>query len=178
MDDHAHDGSDPGGGSVEALFDIVAKDHAGLIYRIALAHEADPAIRGELVQDIMLAIWGSLPRFRRDASLKTFVTSIAYNQSIAHVARVVRRRRLSPAADALPAEPDLPDEAADRKQRQQHLLDAIQTLPLAQRQAIILYLEDFTFAEIGEALGISAHAAAMRCNRAKAALTVAMRTQA
>lgn len=145
-----------------------------MISRIALAHEADPAVRRELVQDIMVAIWGSLPRFRHEASLKTFVASIAYKKSISHVARAVRRPKTSELSEALPSELPLPDELADRNRRKQLMLDAIQTLPLAQRQAIILCLEDFTFKEIGEALGISARAAAMRCNRARTALKAAM----
>lgn len=162
--------------SAGALFDIVVATHASMISRIALAHEADPAVRGELVQDIMLAIWGSLPRFRREASLKTFVASIAYKQSISHVARAVRRPKSFELSDTMVSEEPLPDEVAYRNRRKQRMLVAIQALPLAQKQAIILCLEDFTFKEIGEALGISTRAAAMRCNRAKASLKAAMGT--
>lgn len=181
MNDKVAPGSDDEkdeGGSIESLFDAVVAKYTGMISRIALAHEADPAIRGELVQDIMVAIWSSLPRFRRESSLKTFVASIAYKRSISHVARAVRRPKTSELSDSIVSEHPLPDELANRNRLKQRMLDAIQALPLAQKQAIILYLEDFTLAEIGEALGISTHAATMRCNRARAALKAAMETRA
>lgn len=162
------------GGSLASVFDAVVVKYSGMISRIALAHEADPAIHPELVQDIMAGIWSSLPKFRRESSLKTFVASIAYKRSISHVARAVKRPKTSELSDALVSEHPLPDEVAHRNRLKQRMLDAIQTLPLAQKQAIVLYLEDFTFGEIGEALGISAHAAAMRCNRAREALRAAM----
>jgi RNA polymerase sigma factor (sigma-70 family) len=160
--------------SQASLFDLVVAHHAGLIARIALAHEADPALRRDLVQDIMLAIWSSLPRFRRESSLKTFVAGVAYKRSIAHVARAVRRPKPSPLPEDLVSGDPLPDETASRNQLKARMLDIIQSLPIAQKQAIILCLDDFTFEEIGTTLGISTRAATMRCHRARAALRAAM----
>ena len=162
--------------SPDALFDLVVASHTGLILRIALAYEADPALRRELVQDIMLAIWGGLPRFRHESSLKTFVAGIAYKRSISHVARAVRRPKSSPLSDDLVSPDPLPDEIASRNQLKTRMLEAVQTLPLAQKQAMILCLEEFSFKEIGETMGTSAHTARMRCQRAKAALKAAMET--
>lgn len=167
-------GAASGEGPPSALFDKVVAEHTAMISRIALAYEADPALRRELVQDIMLAVWGSLPRFRGDSSLRTFVARIAYNRSITHVARSVRRPRSSPLSDDFASQDPLPDEVASRNQLKARMLEVIQTLPLAQKQAIILCLEDFSFREIGKAMGISAHAAQMRCQRAKTALKAAL----
>lgn len=161
-------------GSLGALFNHVVASHTGLISRIALAYEADPALRRELVQDIMLAIWGGLPRFRHESSLKTFVAGIAYKRSFSHVARAVRRPTSSQLSEDLVSPDPLPDEIASRNQLKTRLLEVVQTLPLAQKQAIILCLEEFSFKEIGETMGTSTHAAQMRCQRAKAALKAAM----
>ena len=160
--------------SSAALFDQVVAKHTGMITRIALAYEADPALRRELVQEIMLAIWSGLPRFRGDSSLKTFVAGIAYKRSISHVASAARRPRSAPLSDTLVSQDPLPDEIASRNRLKKRMLEVIQTLPLAQKQAIILFLEDFSFSEIGELMGISAHAAQMRCHRAREALRAAM----
>jgi RNA polymerase sigma factor (sigma-70 family) len=159
--------------SAAALFDRVVARHTAMISRIALGYESDPALRRELVQEIMLAIWTSLPQFRGASSLKTFVAGIAYKRSISHVARAARRPKLSPLSDTLVSQEPLPDEIASRNQLKRRMLEVIQTLPLAQKQAIILCLEDFTFKEIGETMGISTHAAQMRCHRAKTALKAA-----
>lgn len=159
--------------SPASLFDLVVARHTAMISRIALAYEADPTLRRELVQEIMLAIWSGLPQFRGASLLKTFVAGIAYKRSISHVARAARRPKSSPLSDALVSQDPLPDEIASRNQLKKRMLEVIQTLPLAQKQAIILCLEDFSFKEIGETMGISTHAAQMRCHRAKAALKAA-----
>lgn len=161
--------------SPASLFDQVVARHTAMISRIALAYEADPTLRRELVQDIMLAIWSGLPRFRHDASLKTFVAGIAYKRSITHVARAVRRPPpAAPLSEDFVSDEPLPDEVAARNQLRKRMLEVVQTLPLAQKQAIILCLEGFSFKEIGETMGVSTHAAQMRCHRAKAALKSAM----
>lgn len=181
MDDGSTDNTGRGGVAGEglapaALFDQVVARHTAMIARIALGYEADPALRRELVQDIMLAIWSGLPRFRHESSLKTFVAGIAYKRSISHVSRAVRRPVAAPLSDDFVSEDPLPDEIASRNQLRKRMLEVVQTLPLAQKQAIILCLEGFSFKEIGETMGISTHAAQMRCQRAKAALKTAMET--
>ena len=160
--------------SPAALFDLVVARHTAMISRIALAYEADPALRRELVQEIMLAVWRGLAQFRHDSSLKTFVAGIAYKRSISHVARAAKRPKSAQLSDAMICEEPLPDEVSSRNQLKARLRELVRTLPLAQKQAIVLCLEDFSFKEIGDTLGISAHAAAMRCQRAKDALREAM----
>jgi RNA polymerase sigma-70 factor (ECF subfamily) len=71
----------------EALFAKVSSDYSGLISRIALSYEADPGLRRDLVQDILLAVWLALDSFRGDSSLKTFIAAIAQKRSITHVTR-------------------------------------------------------------------------------------------
>ena len=152
------------------LFEEVTATCTGLITRIALSHEADAALRKELVQDILLAIWIALPGFRGEASLKTFVASIAQKRSISHVAKRVKEPRqveLSPdlVAGTLP-----PDEAALRNDQKRRLVECIQLLPIPQREAIVLAFEGFSYAEMADILGVTANAVMLRCQRAKATL--------
>ena len=44
-------------GSRQSLFQEASEHHIALINRIALSYEADPTLRRELVQDILLALW-------------------------------------------------------------------------------------------------------------------------
>ena len=67
-----------------------------------------------------------------------------------------------------------PDEIAMRNDMKRQLVAAIQRLPIPQREAIVLCLEGFSYGEVGEVLGISANAAMLRCQRAKAALRSVM----
>lgn len=154
----------------DALFRRVTADCGDLIARIAQSHEADPSLRHELVQDIFLAVWKALPAFRNESSLKTFVASIALKRSVTHV---IRRAR-EPAQVELPEDLECgnlsPDAVAIENDRMRQLDESIQRLPLPQREAIVLCVEGFSYAEVAAILGISINAATLRCQRAKTAL--------
>jgi len=154
----------------QRLFEDVTARCTGLITRIALSYEADEALRRELVQDIMLAVWIALSSFRGDSSLKTFVASIAQKRAITHVTRRAREPRKVELPEDLHASGMLPDEVAVRNDLKRKLVESIQLLPAPQREAIVLCFEGFSYTEMGQALGISTNAAMLRCQRAKTTL--------
>lgn len=154
----------------QRLFEDVTARCTGLITRIALSYEADEALRRELVQDIMLAVWIALPAFRGDSSLKTFVASIAQKRAITHVTRRAREPRKVELPEDLRASEMLPDEVAVRNDLKRKLTESIQLLPVPQREAIVLCFEGFSYTEMGQVLGISTNAAMLRCQRAKTTL--------
>lgn len=156
------------------MFREVSSGFTGLISRIALSYEADPALRRELIQDVLLAIWIALDNFRGDSSLKTFVASIAQKRSISHVTKRAREPRQVELPADLVSGSLRPDEIAVSNDLKKQLVDSIQLLPLPQREAIVLCLEGFTYGEVAGMLGISTNAATLRCQRAKTALTSMM----
>jgi RNA polymerase sigma factor (sigma-70 family) len=158
----------------DALFARVSAEHDGLIARIALSYEADPGLRRDLVQDILLAIWRALDGFRGDSSLKTFVAAIAQKRSISHVTRRAREPRQEALSLDLASAALLPDEVAMQNDLKERLVSSIQKLPIPQREAIVLCFEGFSYGEVGEVLGISANAAMLRCQRAKSSLKAMM----
>ncbi|MDN5924917.1 MAG: sigma-70 family RNA polymerase sigma factor, partial [Xanthomonadales bacterium] len=64
----------------EREFTSLLREYAGLLSRVAASYEAEPAARDDLLQDIALALWKALPRWRGEASLKTFVARVAHNR--------------------------------------------------------------------------------------------------
>jgi RNA polymerase sigma factor (sigma-70 family) len=160
----------PAGASRDQLFAEVTATCTGLITRIALSYEADPAQRLELIQDILLAIWMALPAYRGEASLKSFAASIAQKRCITHVTRRAREPRQVELPPDLVAATPSPDEIVLKNDQKRHLVEGIQKLPLPQREAIVLCFEGFSYGEMADMLGISANAVMMRCQRAKSTL--------
>lgn len=158
----------------EQLFAEVTATCTGLITRIALSYEADAALRRELIQDILLAIWVALPSYRGDAALKTFAASIAQKRCISHVTKRAREpRQVELPADLVSAAPP-PDEIALKNDQKRRLVESIQTLPIPQREAIVLCFEGFSYGEMADILGISPNAVMLRCQRAKTTLRTMM----
>jgi RNA polymerase sigma-70 factor (ECF subfamily) len=141
-----------------------------MLGRIASTYEADPELRRELQQEILLAVWRALPAFRGEASLRTFLARVAHNRSISHVAAQATRPRTVELQPDLVSVGATPQEDAERHDRRRRLLAAILGLPLAWRQPVSLTLEGFTPKEIGEVLGISANVVSIRLSRAKTVL--------
>ena len=56
---------------------------------MAGAYEREPAAREDLYQDVLIALWRALPRFRGESSLATFVFRVGHNRAMTHCARSV-----------------------------------------------------------------------------------------
>jgi RNA polymerase sigma factor (sigma-70 family) len=159
--------------SLDARYDRILRQEGAALRRVAAAYESDPARREDLFQDICLAIWQALPRFRGESSERTFVFRIAHNRGLTHRSR--QRPPMAPAADLEEAEtladPHPGPEAEAREgQRRERLRTAVLALPLEPRQVISLTLEGLSAREIAEVLGITENNVAVRLSRARRAL--------
>jgi RNA polymerase sigma factor (sigma-70 family) len=146
-------------------------EHDRALHRLAASYERDPSRQQDLLQDIWLAVWQALPRFRGECSERTFVFRIAHNRAVSHVDHWQRRRAdsLDEAAPLPATQPD-PEHALSAQQRHERLRAAVQSLPIALRQIVVLSLEGLSHAEIAEIVGITENNVAVRLTRARAAL--------
>ena len=166
-----------GSRALEAQFERILGEHGPAISRLAFSYEAVAGVREELVQEIGLAIWQALPHFRGDCSERTFVFRIAHNRGLSHVWR--RRPPHQPLDDLEDSDQPLdprphPEDQAAKTSLQAQLMTAIQSLPVAHRQIIVLMLEDLSRAEIAEVLGITENNVGVRLSRARMALKNAL----
>jgi len=137
------------------------------LWRAVGGYELDPALREELYQEVLLAIWQSLPRLREPERLLFFALRIAHNLGASH-ARAAVRRPASVSFDEQLHDPGTDSDAAAAHRT--WLFQAIATLPLNLRQVLMLQLEGFDYAEIAEMLGISAENVGVRLHRARTRL--------
>ncbi|MGF1550605.1 MAG: RNA polymerase sigma factor [Sphingomonadaceae bacterium] len=150
-------------------FEGIIAEYGPLVTRIASSYEADPALQQDLVQQILLAVWQALPRYRGDASLKTFIARIAQNRSISHVAKRAREPASAEIPEIASSQPT-PEHEVNQATERRLLMAAMRSLTPPQREVIVLVLEDFTITEISEMLDIPQNAVSLRLSRAKSAL--------
>ncbi len=156
----------------DTRFDRLLQSHDAAVRRLARSYERDPARRQDLVQEIWLAVWQALPRFRGDASERTFVFRIAHNRAVTHIQHWQRRRteRLDEDAPVEDPAPD-PERALSQRERHDRLQAAVQALPLGLRQVVVLTLEGLSHQDVADVVGISANNVAVRMTRARGELT-------
>ncbi|MDQ8757972.1 sigma-70 family RNA polymerase sigma factor [Sphingosinicella sp. LHD-64] len=147
---------------------IIAAYGSGLA-RVAASYEADPALQEDLLQDILLAIHRALPALKQQERLAPFVFRIAHNRSVTHVMQQSARRTRA-ASYLAEDEAETPEQVLLADERSHRLTAAVRRLPLPYRQVMTLLLEELSYAEIAEALGLSLSNVGVRVNRAKAQL--------
>lgn len=149
----------------------VLREHGGLLQRMAAGYERQRSDRDELAQEMAIAVWKALPRFRGEGSLKGFVAKVAQFTALE---RMRGHRRSHATADEAPAElvsgDPTPDRHAETRQRGERLFDAVAALPTGQRECVLLALEGFGNREIAALLGIPDNTVDQRLSRARVAL--------
>lgn len=162
-----------GSGTQDARYIAAAREHGTMIERLARGYEADPELRRDLVQEIHAALWRSFAIYQGQCAERSWVQRIAHNVAVTHMMTGRRGRKvplvgLDEIAE-LPGGGDTERETGERGLANR-LLTAIHRLKPADRQVMLLYLEDLTAVEIGEVTGLSAGAVAVRIHRLKALL--------
>jgi len=161
------------GDTQDERYVAAAADYGPTLERLARAYEADPDQRRDLVQEIHLALWRSFGRFDGLCSMRTWTYRVAHNVATSHALKRRRLRldRLASLEEIAEApDGDDPEAAAGERQVMARLMELIQALKPADRQVMLLYLEDLDAAAIGEVTGLSPGAVAVKIHRLKAIL--------
>ena len=147
----------------------IVSDYGQGLRRVAAVYEADSMLQEDLFQEILIAIHQALPALREKGRLAPYLYRIAHNRAVSHVARAVGRKKGEAGVAQEPGEASepSPESAMIETERADRLARAIRSLALPYRQVITLYLEEMSYAEIAETLGISESNVGVRINRAK-----------
>lgn len=164
--------------NLESLFRSWLVDHGNAVFKVARAYTVTSEDCQDLAQEILLQVWRSLPQFAGRASPSTWCYRVALNTALGWHRRERRqqtRRRSSVEIQ------DLPVTELDGAQQvcQRELVDrlyaAIRQLPQADAALVLLYLDDLSYREIAEVLGISESNVGAKLNRAKQRLSELMK---
>lgn len=147
--------------------DEVLKEFAPALARIAASYERDPALRDELLQEILMAVVFSLPRLKQADKLRPFLFRIAHNRCLTHVTQRMRERANQEPLHDIALDDGSQEHSLIEGERSRRLLEAIRQLALPYRQVMTLILEDMSYEEIAETLAISVANVGIRVNRAK-----------
>jgi RNA polymerase sigma factor (sigma-70 family) len=151
-------------------FEQIIEEFGPAIARTAASYENDAALRQDLLQEIRLALFRSLPQLRDWSKLRSFVLRVAHNCCVDHVVRHAGKSTAADASNDLPIDDRTPEQQLLAHEKTERLVEAVRRLGLPYRQVITLLLEDMSYVEIADALGISVANVGVRVNRAKTRL--------
>lgn len=159
--------------SQDQRYAAAAAQYGAAIERLARGYEADAELCRDLVQEIHAALWRSFDYFEDQCSVRSWIYRIGHNVAVTHIQRSRRGRggqlETLDQIESLAAA-DNPEAATGEAQLVSRLMATIHRLAPADRQVMLLYLEDLTAAEIGDIIGLAPSAVSSRIHRIKALL--------
>ncbi len=150
----------------EAAFNSIVERYSSDIAILANRLLGWPGEVDDVMQDIFLAAFIGLKRFRRDCSLKTWLFTITINKCRSYRYRQkLRQTRTIPIKDFKASLPHV--ETADKETYEQ-VRRAVAALPAKYREPIVFkYLQEFSTDETSRILGVSQNALEVRLSRAR-----------
>ena len=164
-------------GDEEAVARLV-QTHQPAVFRLALSILDDPADADEATQETFLAALRSLPNYRGQSTLRTWLFAIGINICRSRLRQRQTRQRLNHLLrGAWPngADPVAPENAVVQRQSNDAVWRAVQTLGEKHRMPVILrYYHDLPVDEIAAILGLSAGTVHSRLSIARDRLRAAL----
>jgi len=143
-----------------AAFTALVERHQAAVHRAALAAVGSPADADDVTQEALFLAYQRLRTFRGDASFKTWLLTITWNQAMNHRRKSGRWWRRLVSVDASDGEPfettplmsteHTPEQLASAGQLRTDIRRAIAALPRKLRDALLLAQSgEYSYGEIG-----------------------------
>jgi RNA polymerase sigma-70 factor (ECF subfamily) len=150
-------------GDIHSAFTALIREHERMIYKVCFMYADNATYRQDLYQEIVLQAWKGYKGFRGDAKFSTWLYQVAINTAIAGLRKDKRSILTYTPDDQLP---DMPDTNTDTPQLEL-LYSAIATLNEIEKAIVMLYLDDKSYDEMQEIIGIPNGALRVKMTRIK-----------
>lgn len=151
----------------ELAFQQLLDRNYGALARLCAYRERDRAKRDDLWQEILVALWTALPKFRGEGSERAWVLRIAHNVCATHVLRAMRGKQF---VEDVGIERIEGTSVTDEGTSVRELLAVVERLDMLSQQLILLTLEGLSSAEISQATGLSETHVTTRLSRLRTQL--------
>lgn len=147
----------------EERFLAIYREYDSLIRRICFGYASNGEEMMDLYQDSLANIWQGMPKFRGESSAKTWVYRVTLNTCVSNF----RRKSKLGTSVAIDEFVDLGDEDQGKKEAIKELHECISQLNAIDKAVVMLWLDEYSYEEIGELTGLTRNNVAQRLHRAK-----------
>lgn len=154
---------------LEHRFTEDLEKNQNIIHKVCRAYTTSDSAHKDLFQEITIQLWKAYPKFRGDSKFSTWMYRVGLNTAISLYRKSKRRVTTTQMFDNL-KELEFNDYDPTKDQQLALLYQAIRQLSDIEKALCLLYLDDKSYREISETLGISEVNARVKMNRAKTKL--------
>ena len=151
------------------IFEDWLSQHKGLIFKIVRAYAFTVADQGDLFQEIVIQVWHSVPAFRKESAVTTWLYRVSLNTAI----KWTKKERKHNQSEALEGVQHILEEGRmQTDERLTWLYEEIYKLDEIDRSITLLLLEGFSYKEMASILGITESNVGVKINRVKKLLII------
>jgi len=143
----------------------ILSNYQGIVYKVSLVYFKSKTDRQDNFQEIVYQLWKSYPKLQNKNSIGSWIYAVSINTSISRIKKE-KRIEYQENVPELADKSDIIDEIT-KKESLHLLVNAIYNLDEIDKSIMLLYLEEKSYDEIAEIIGISKSNVGVRINRAK-----------
>lgn len=154
---------------MEKEFFQLVKKNQGIIHKVCSMYADDVEDKRDLFQEILIQLWKSFASFRNEAKITTWMYKVALNTAISYF----RKKNRKPRGSSLNSDEfQIADDTYDfeYEEKVKILKEAIGELNKIEKAIVMLYLEDKSYEEIADTMGITQNNLRVKINRIKSKL--------
>jgi RNA polymerase sigma-70 factor (ECF subfamily) len=151
--------------SIKDDFLEILSNYQGILHKVNLIYFKNASDREDNFQEIIYQLWKSFPGLKNKNSIGSWIYAVSINTSISKLkkeSRIEYRENLPESFDKI----DIIEELS-LSEVSKMLLGAIYNLNEIDKPIMLLYLEEKSYDEIAQIIGISKSNVGVRINRAK-----------
>lgn len=137
--------------------------HQALIHKVCSIYRDTREDREDLFQEITYQLWKSYPKFQARSKISSWIYKISLNTAMT----TFRKPKIRISDNGNNLENIEVADITSEDDRMDRLFIATKKLNDAERALLVLYLEDMSYKEIADILGISENYVGVRLNRIK-----------
>jgi len=145
------------------------EENQNIIHKVCRTYTNNEAAHKDLFQEITIQLWKAYPKFRGESKFSTWMYRVSFNTAISLYRKSKRNIDTSPIYDNL-KELEYHEYDNEHDKQLDLLYKAIRSLNDIEKALALLYLEDKSYKEISNTLGISEVNARVKMNRTKTKL--------
>jgi len=151
---------------IEKEFIRLTTSNQAIIHRICCMYVDNKDDREDLFQEIVLQAWKSFKSFRGDSQFQTWLYRVGLNTAITYV----KRDRRSVLAELQFSQESYCEIVYHEDEKILAMYQAINKLSKIEKALVALYLEDYSYSDIAETMGMTPNHVAVKISRIKVKL--------
>ncbi len=149
----------------EREFASLINEHSRIINKVSYFYASEKLPYDDLRQEIYVNIWLGLNQFRGDSKISTWIYRVAVNSALMAI------RSLKPRIETIPMDFSILDISSEiddmQKENLQQLYSLINRLEEIEKAIILLWLDEYSYDEIADTLGLKRNTVAIKIHRIK-----------